>query len=400
MFTEGSTGKIMLAVADCARENGHTVFTYSPYGYFSKFKKMPQPLQGHRYYSSYTERRFHNIIGRLFGCNGCLSVRGTRKLVRELKNNHTEVLHLHNLHSYCINFPILFKYIKKYHIKVVWTLHDCWAFTGHCPHFDRIGCDKWKSGCNHCPQYRQYPQSRIDNARYQYCLKQKWFTNVENMVLVAPSEWLAARTRESFLKEYPVRVIRNGIDLSVFKPTESDFRQQYHLEDKIVLLGVAYGWSIAKGLDVFIELAQRLDDRYRIVLVGTNEAVDGQLPERIISIHKTQDQAQLAAIYTAADILVNPTREEVLGLVNIEALACGTPVITFNSGGSPECVDESCGAVIERDDIDCMEEKIIQITSARPFSQEACVRRAIRFNEAEQYKAYIDLYENLPHSKT
>ena len=182
-----------------------------------------------------------------------------------------------------------------------------------------------------------------------YQLKKKWFTGVENMTLVTPSEWLAGLVKQSFLKDYPIRVINNGIDLEVFKPTPSNFRETYGCGDKKIVLGVAFGWGERKGLDVFLDFAKRLDsERYQIVLVGTDENVDKQLPNTVISIHRTQNQTELAKIYTAADVFVNPTREEVFGLVNIEALACGTPGVTFNTGGSPECYDATCGSVVPK----------------------------------------------------
>ena len=303
------------------------------------------------------------------------------------------MIHLHNLHGWYINFPLLFKYIKKNNIRVIWTLHDCWTFTGHCPHFDMIGCEKWKTGCYQCPQIGEYPASYADISKWMYKHKKQWFTGVEDMTLVTPSEWLANLTRQSFLKDYPVKVINNGIDLSIFKPTESDFRKKYDLEDKFILLGVAFGWGKRKGLDVFIELSKRLDERYQIVLVGTDENVDKQLPKNIISIYRTQNQTELAEIYTAADLFVNPTREENFPTVNIESLACGTPIVTFRTGGSPEIIDESCGVVVEKDDIDGMQKEIERIYEKRPFGQEDCVKRAQNFDMNDKFAEYVELYE-------
>lgn len=215
------------------------------------------------------------------------------------------------------------------------------------------------------------------------------------MTLVTPSEWLAELTRQSFLKDYPVKVINNGIDLSIFKPTESDFRRRYNCEDKFILLGVAFGWGKRKGLDVFVELSKRLDsNRFQIVLVGTSEAIDTQLPSNIISIHKTDNQSQLAEIYTAADLFVNPTREENFPTVNIESIACGTPVITFNTGGSPEIIDDTCGCVVDCDDIDGMERAILRIESERPYSETSCMIRAQKYDMNEKFKEYVKLYEN------
>ena len=198
---------------------------------------------------------------------------------------------------------------------------------------------------------------------------------------------------QSFLREYPVQVINNGIDLSIFKPTESNFREKYHCEDKFIVLGVAFGWGKRKGLDVFIELAKHLDERYQIVLVGTNETVEEQFSSSVICIRQTQNQMELAEIYTAADVFANPTREDNFPTVNMEALACGTPVITFKTGGSPEAIDETCGIVIEEDDIEEMRKKIEYICIKKPFSQEACVKRAQCFNKSDKFNEYVALYE-------
>ncbi len=388
----GSTGQIMLSIAEELRKNNINAQSYSPH----ELSRCESVLPYHKYYGTYAGRKFHNLFGRITGLNGIASITDTQHLIRMLKKNNTDLLHLHNLHSYCINLPLLFRYIKKNKLKVVWTLHDCWSFTGHCPHFDMIGCDKWKTGCYHCPQYREYPQSLIDSSKRMYQLKKKWFTGVENMTLVTPSEWLAGLVKQSFLKDYPIRVINNGIDLEVFKPTPSNFRETYGCGDKKIVLGVAFGWGERKGLDVFLDLAKRLDpERYQIVLVGTDENVDKQLPNTVISIHRTQNQTELAKIYTAADVFVNPTREEVFGLVNIEALACGTPGVTFNTGGSPECYDVTCGSVVPKNDVDALYREIIRICETAPYSTEACLKKAKQFDKNEKFQEYIDLYRNL-----
>ena len=215
------------------------------------------------------------------------------------------------------------------------------------------------------------------------------------MTLVTPSHWLADLTRQSYMKEYPVRVIHNGIDLSVFKPTDSDFRKEHHCEDKKILLGVAFGWNKKKGLDVFVELAKRLDSQYQIVLVGVDERVQLSLPKNIISIERTQNQQELAQIYSAADLFVNPTREENYPTVNMESLACGTPVLTFRTGGSPEIIDDRCGAVVDKDDIDAMEREIIRICSQMPYKREDILKRAESFDMADRFNEYVSLYHEV-----
>lgn len=391
MCANGSTGKIMLQIAECVRKTGGVAHTYSTHAFTKKYKKLPPAPTGHKYYGSYFESGIHVAMAYFFGYNGCYSRFATHRLVRELKKIKPDVLHLHNLHGYCINLSILFNYIKKNHIRVVWTLHDCWTFTGQCPYFDMVGCEKWKTGCYACPQYKEYPKSYVDRSKTMYKRKKEWFTGVEDMTLVTPSQWLADLTKQSFLSVYPVQVINNGIDLSVFTPTESDFRKKYNLGNKFILLGVAFGWGKRKGLDVFIELSKRLPNEYQLVLVGTDERVDKQLPENIISIHRTQNQKELAEIYTVADVFVNPTREDNFPTVNIESLACGTPVITFNTGGSPEIIDETCGFVVEKEDIDGLIEKINECYKHN-FSQTACLTRARNYDMNDKFQEYIKLY--------
>lgn len=393
MCANGSTGKIMLQIAQQGRLRGHEVWTYSTNAFSYKYKKLPVASDGHRYFGSYFENAVHYFFGRVFGYNGCFSRFATHRLIRELKKNKVEVVHLHNLHSFCFKFPLFFGYVKKNNIRLIWTLHDCWAFTGHCPHFDMIGCDKWKNGCYSCPLHKNYPASELDDSKQMYRLKKKWFTGVKDMTLVSPSRWLADLVKQSFLKNYPVEVINNGIDLNVFKPTDSDFRARYGCEDKHIVLGVAFGWGERKGLDVFVELAKLLDSSYQIVLVGTNEAVDKQLPDNIISIHRTHDQAELAAIYTAADVFVNPTREDNFPTVNMEALACGTPVITFETGGSPEVIDDCCGSVVNKNDIQAMLQEIVRVCSDQPYSKQECLNKAQSFDAKDRYNEYINLFE-------
>jgi len=394
MTDMGSTGQIMFSVAETARQKEIVALTFSPYPFSKTYSKKPTARAGHYYYGTWLERRISNICGRIFGLNGLNCFFGTLEFIRKMKKNKVDLIHLHNLHGYCINLPLLFRFIKKNDIKVIWTLHDCWSFTGHCPHFTMVKCDKWQNGCFDCPQCRDYPQSLLDSSKLMWKMKKRWFTGVNHMTMITPSQWLSDLVKRSFLKEYPVRVINNGIDLEIFRPIPSDFRDKYSIpRKKYIILGVAFGWGERKGLDVFLELAKQLDSqKYQIVLVGTNDNTDKVLPNNIVSIHRTQNQQELAMIYSAADLFVNPTREEVLGLVNVEALACGTPGITFNVGGSPECYDDTCGRVVDCDNVNALEHEIVQICEGRPFTKEACLYRARSFDKNERFKEYIDLY--------
>ena len=384
----GSTGGIMHQTAELARQQGDKVYTLSPDSHSNRLHLK----DGDTLFGNILMRNMSVKLAEFTGWHELFYLYGTKSLLRQIRKIRPDLIHLHNLHGDYLNHAMFFRYIKRHNIKVVWTLHDCWAFTGHCPHFDMINCMKWQTGCYECPRYQEYPYCKVDDSKHMWQQKQKWFCGVKDMTLVAPSKWMAGLLPNSYLKEYPVAQINNGIDLNVFRPTEGDFRGRYHCEQKHILLGVAFGWGKRKGMDVFVELSKRLGNNYQIVLVGTDDKVDAELPQSIISIHRTSNQSELAEIYTAADVFVNPTREELFGLVNAEALACGTPVITFRSGGSPEVIDATCGVVVEKDDVDAMVQEIIRICTNKPYRSEACQQRAAQFNKDKTFQEYIDLY--------
>ncbi len=382
---KGSTGKICVAISQLlnARNiDNHIVYTMGDSDYAQSTKSA-----GNFYF------RIQSAVEHVSGGYGLSAKFATKQTIKVIEDFSPDIVHIHNIHSHDISFELLFQYLKEKQKKVIWTFHDCWAFTGYCPHFDMIGCEQWKTGCGRCPQFRQYSWI-FDKSAKLYQKKKELFCGLD-MTIVTPSSWLAELVKQSFLGDCPVQVIHNGIDLSVFKPSPSNFRKEYHLDDKFILLGVAFDWGRRKGLDVFIELAKRLDKTYQIVLVGTNGEIDKLLPDNVISIHRTQNQQKLAEIYTAADVFVNPTREEVFGLVNVEALACGTPVITFNTGGSPECLDVTCGNVVPRDDVSALIRAIEDLAQKREsFDDEACMNRAKVFEMSTCFNQYIDLYEN------
>lgn len=384
--TYGSTGRIMLGIADTARSDGMEVRTYA------EKRGRDRAIPGNTYFGSRFENRINSTVSRLTGLSDVLSVFGTLRLIRDLKKWDVDCIHLHNLHGWYLSFPLLFRFIKKNRIRVVWTLHDCWAFTGKCPHFTYPPCSKWKEACGACSRLREYPSSLLDATRWMLKLKKRCFLQVDSMTLVTPSRWLAGLVKESFLGGYEVRVIHNGIDLSVFRPTVSDFVEKNGLSGKKLILGVAFQWDVRKGLDVFPWLAEHLSDEYRIVLVGTDEKTERDLPRSILSIRKTHDMGELAQIYSAADVFVNPTREDNFPTTNLEALACGTPVITFNTGGSPECIDESCGSVVEKDDLEGLKREIERVCRDKPYTPEACRRRAENFEMKNSFTKYVELY--------
>lgn len=379
---KGSTGKICVDVSKLLTERGIENYIFYASG------TSDYPLG--RCYMSGREVKLQALKARVFGNWGFNSRTATKRLIAMLEQVQPDIVHLHNLHGHNCDLEILLSYFKEKKTKLFWTFHDCWTFTGYCVYYDMACCDRWKTGCRDCPQKRQYSWF-FDRSGELYKKKKQLFSNLD-LTIITPSYWLAEQVKQSFLKDYPVHAIHNGIDLEIFRPRESNFRKKHGLEDKKILLGVAFGWGPRKGLDVFCELAKRLDDRYKIVLVGTDEKTDKLLPENILSIHRTQNQIELAEIYTAADVFANPTREEVLGLTNIEALACGTPVITFNTGGSPECCDESCGIVVEKNNVDALQKAIKCVCEGSVLAESDRLPCDVAFDKDACFQKYISLY--------
>lgn len=296
--------------------------------------------------------KLHGIYTRITDKTGFASKKVTRALINKLQQIEPDIIHLHNIHGYYLNIELLFNYIRNNNIKVVWTLHDCWAFTGHCAYFDMVGCEKWKTGCHDCEQKKTYPSSLIkDNSYWNWEKKRSLFTNL-NITLVTPCKWLKNIVKQSFLKEYPVEVIYNGIDLNTFHPEKTDFEEKYNLQGKYVILGVASEWTERKGLKDFLKLEEMLDRiKYKIVLVGLTQKQIKELPDSIVGIERTQNVQELVGIYTRANVFFNPTYEDNFPTTNLEAIACGTPVITYNTGGSPETISEKTGVIFEKGDL-------------------------------------------------
>lgn len=294
----------------------------------------------------------HGIMSRLTDRHGFYSTHATRKFVAWMKQYDPDIIHLHNLHGYYINIEVLFNALQEMDKPVVWTLHDCWAFTGHCAHFDFCGCDKWKTHCEHCIQKKEYPTSCVlDNSRENYIRKKNVIGQIDKLEVVTPSDWLKKLVEQSFLKRYPVQVVKNGIDLSEFHPLhDNNTKKKYGLHGKKIILGVASEWSERKGLQDFEKLADMIEDKYHIVLIGNIKEKNFE-KSNVTLIHRTENKAELAAWYTEADVFFNPTYEDNYPTVNLEAQACGTPVITYNTGGSPEGIMAGGGYVIEQADL-------------------------------------------------
>ncbi|MEG0508224.1 MAG: glycosyltransferase [Eubacterium sp.] len=379
----GSTGRIVTDLYDILNEKGHDCLIAYGRG------TAPKGYQNYKI-DTELEVKCHGLKTRLADSEGFGSKKATEKLIEKVKWYNPDVIHLHNLHGYYINIDVLFHYLANANKPVLWTLHDCWSFTGHCSHFDDIGCAKWRTGCHDCEQKEDYPASLfLDQSRKNYFKKKELFTSVKRMMIITPSNWLSGLVEESYLQNYPIKVIHTGINLDIFKPTSSDFKKKYHLENKKIILGVASVWSTSKGLDTFIKLAYILPSDYQIVLVGMTEKQIQTMPKQILGLKRTNSIKVLTDIYTAADLFINPTVQEVLGLVNLEALACGTPVITYNTGGSSECLDESCGQIVKKGELDGL---VSAILGFKTIPIENCIRKSKEFEKKDKFSEYIKSY--------
>lgn len=385
-----STGQIMNDLALYAWQNGHEMFTFVPATeYTVRLFPWSETIGTAASHQEHIERGIRT------GYNGIYEVEGTREMLRLFEERGIELIHLANLHNFVLNLPLLFQWVKAHHVPVVWTLHSCWPYTGKCVHYSMADCNRWQTGCHNCPLQHRWPYSNTDNSAAMWRLKKKWFSDVEKMVIVGTARWITEDAKLSFLGQYPVRMIHNGIDQRYFHPVLSDFRKQNGLEGKIVLLGVADNWLRHKGLATMIELAGRLDTRYKLVLAGTDEQVEALLPPEILAIRNTRNKNVLAQIYSTADIFLQTTQEETFGMVNVEALACGTPVITFDVGGSPDALDESCGRVVPPGDIDAMLAAVEEQVRTHAMTPEACRKRAEYFSVERMCRDYFALYQEM-----
>ena len=350
----------------------------------------------------------HGGLSRLTDRHGFYSKRATLEFINVIEEFKPDIIHLHNIHGYYLHIGVLFEYLKSTDIRIIWTLHDCWTFTGHCSHFEYIGCNKWVTGCYSCEQLGEYPRSLgKDNSRRNYADKKELFTGFPDMTLVTPSQWLKARVEQSFMGEYHTVVVPTGIDTSVFHPVVEErrddnlvfrLRNSLNLRNKNVLLGVANPWRVRKGLMQFENLSKLISERCVIVLVGLDDEKIRSLPESVIGIGHTDSVEELAALYSMADIYVNLTLEDTFPTTNIEALACGTPVITYRSGGSAESIDDTCGIAVERNSVQGVVAAIDTILSQKgmAYTAQDCVRHAMLYDREVRFEEYIrEVYEGM-----
>lgn len=390
-----STGRIMQEIGELAMQNGWE--SYVAYGRDSRGECQSHIIQIGNKWSIY----WHGIITRLFDRHGLGSACATKQFIKEIQRITPDIIHIHNIHGYILNYKILFDYLSKCDIPVIWTVHDCWLYTGHCYYYSFVKCDKWRAQCQQCPQKRDFPASLwLDRSKCNFQDKKKSFTSLprSRMTIVPVSKWIKGEMQESFLKGFDFRVIHNGINTQIFDINDSKkSRSKYRLGDKFVILGVASIWSEEKGLFDFIRLAELLHPEEVIVLVGVKPEQKALLPSNIIAIFRTENIHQLAELYSLADVFVNPTWQDNYPTVNMEAISCGTPVVTYRTGGSVETITDDTGFVIEQGDINSLLETIRTIEErGKEYYQSRCRQYALdNFRKEDRYAEYIKLYDEV-----
>lgn len=341
---------------------------------------------------------FHVAISRIFDNHGLLSTVATKRFIRQIKSINPDIIHLHNIHGYYINYRVLFDYLRESGIPVVWTLHDCWPYTGHCSHFISAKCNRWKEGCHHCPLKSHYPKSILfDLSARNYQIKKTVFTSLPKMVITTVSQWMGEQASCSFLNKYPIHVIKNGIDTAVFRYSPGVVRERYKITAKFLLIGVAANWSQSKGLFDYYELQKSLNQDYQIVLIGLTPSQIDALPEGIIGIKRTENLQELVQLYSAADVVLNLSYAESFGLTTIEGMACGTPGIVYDNTASPELVTSETGIIVPTGNIEFVAKAVNDITAkGKDYYKENCQKRAHQhFDKDVIYSQYFQLYCNL-----
>lgn len=390
VYNKGSTGKIVNDIEQMLKETGNQPFIAYATGNTSNTR--------HFIMQSIFYQKISILQDRILGKHGFYNKSATLKLLKWIDKIQPDVIHLHNLHGYYINIKLLFNYLSKYKGKIVWTLHDCWGFTGHCAHFDDTECRKWEDGCYDCPIIKKYPKSWFfDRSRESWIEKRKLILGLNNMIVVTPSKWLSKVAETSFLNKYQIKVINNGVDLSVFKKKEATFFSRLNNGNKFVILGMANKCLNKLNISNFEKFVEILYRKNLIVLVGSSEKeLSNKLKGKVEIVPYINNPNDLASIYSSSDVFINLTREDTFPTVNIEALACGTPVITFDVGGSSEIIDEKTGIVVQKDSTEELLEAIyiIKGKGKRSFSDECINRAHSLYNKQNKYKEYLELYNS------
>lgn len=383
-----STGRICTDIADVLSQNGDECQIAfgresAPDAYATISHRMGSDI----------DISLDGIQSRLFGHAGFYSKRVTNRFLQGVDAYQPDLIHLHNIHGYYLNVELLFQYIKQKKVPVIWTLHDCWAFTGHCSNYSEVGCDRWKSQCSECPLTGEYPKSFRDTSYLDYLKKKELFSNIQNLTIVTPSEWLASQVHQSFLSDYKTVVIPNGIDLEVFRPTalkRIDLVER--LNEKKVILGVSTAWSEHKGLSKYYRLADLLGNSFQVVLVGLTERQCRQLPSNVIGIQRTNSVEELSGFYSLADCVVSLSTEETMGLTIVEGNACGTPAAVFNRTALPELITPQTGVVANTCTVESMVEAVVRVTEQMKFTVEQLRSHAQKYEKKRLYENYVKLY--------
>ncbi len=390
IFNNLSTGTIAEQIGKLVLQKGwNSYFAYSR----GTSNSESQIIRIGHYFNVYV----HVLETRFFDNHGLASRLSTKKLIKQIEEISPDIVHLHNIHGYYINYKLLFDFLKKYDHPVVWTLHDCWAMTGHCCYFSIAKCYKWQTQCCDCPLKNDYPKSYLfDHSKQNFILKKNAFTGLNNLHVVSVSNWLNEVVKKSYLNYANLHIIHNGVDLDVFRPYQSnELRERYNILDKVLLLGVASTWARWKGFDDYIELRKHLSDDYVIVLIGLENKIIKTLPKGIIGICRTENQIQLAQWYSEADIILNLSYQESFGLTTVEGFACGTPSIVYNTTASPELITDTTGLVVDVGNISQLVEAITQIRQ-HPLQSKDCRQRATAiYDKNIVFQKYMDLYENI-----
>lgn len=405
--TGGSTGRIVYDLKNVMESEGIDCYVAFGYGYSPSADEAKKLFR----IDTNTELLISKICTKLIGHHGFDNIPETKRLLRWIKKIKPDIIHLHNIHNHYVNIGLLLEYIATNNIPCILTMHDCWTFTGHCAYFDFSGCDKWKNGCRKCPSLHDYPRtfSPIDPTPWNYRHKQGLFSPL-NITFVTPSRWLSELVQESFLKDKSCVIINNGIDTDTFKPCGAYIKHKLGIDGKKMILAMASNFTKRKGIDYLLQIPYMLSDDEVLVLVGVKPEHKKVLPkDKCIAINRTNNVTELAEYYSAADVFINTTLEDNFPTTNIEALACGTPIVTFNTGGSVESVldgenpiikdsiiNTNVGAVVPQKDIDSMIKVIRNICFSDKKYSEACRNKAVeRYNKTNQYKEYIDLYKKI-----
>lgn len=392
----GSTGRIAEQVGSLAKDNGWNVM-------IAHGARYQNPTQfSHYQVSSSFEEKMHWGISQFWDGQGRGSWFATKRLLKEIDAFQPDVVHMHVIHGYYINYGLIMNYFKEKNIPVVWTLHDCWAFTGHCAYFTAANCEKWKTQCGQCPIPHDFPNTYLDRSKANYNRKKQVYGDMQNLVLAPVSQWLGDLVKESFLGKHEIQVVYNGIDVDVFKPSVSNFKKKLGIEGKYLLLGVAQGFDERKGLKDFFKLSEMLPEGYQVVLLGAMEEEIAIAPKSVIALPKTESLQELVEAYSAADVLLSLSYEETFGLTPVEAMACGTPAIVYNNTAQPEHITPETGFVVENGDLDTLVTRIKTLCeNGKANYSEACRERAVNvYNKDNCYNMYITIFDKLFNEKS